>query len=350
MLRSPLISHFSESLDGVTSIRAYRVQQRFTLDSESRLDTQLRAYYHNVAANRSALRRCHHVHVLSSRWLAVRLEFVGNFIVTSAAAFAVLNRHSLDPGLGAMSISYALTITQTLNWMVRMTSERETAVVSVERIQEFVEAPVEAPPHTDAPLAPTWPQRGVIEFKNFEMRYRPSLPLVLRGLSCTIREREKVGVCGRTGAGKSSLLLALLRLVEGEGVTVDRDNNAAGGAVVHVAEGAGRILIDGVDIATLGLFDLRSRLAIIPQDPVLFAGSLRFNLDPFAKHNDSALWEALARAHMREHVAALPGGLDAAVAEHGANFSAGQRQLLCLARALLRPTRILLLDEVRLRV
>lgn len=312
VLRSPIYSHFSESLDGTSSIRAFSAQGRFIEENHTRLDDNQQAYYANISLN---------------RWLATRLELVGNVIVTMAALSAVMSRDSISSRYGALAISYALGVTQTLNWMVRMTSERETAVVSVERIEEYCqlepEAPLESEPHLKPPVS--WPSDGAIEFNNFQMRYRPDLDLVLRGLNCSIRPHEKVGIVGRTGAGKSSLMLALMRIVEGE----------YGGSIV----------IDGVDIRTIGLHDLRSKIAIIPQDPVLFTGSIRFNLDPFNRCPDHDLWRALDHSHLGDHIRSLSDGLDYVVAEGGSNFSVGQRQLLCLARALLRNSRVLLLDE-----
>lgn len=189
VLQSPIYSHFSESLDGVSSIRAFGQSRRFMEENEGRLDANLRAFYLSIAAN---------------RWLAVRLEFVGNIIVTSAAIFAVVNRDTIDPGFGALSVSYALSVTQTLNWMVRMTSERETNIVSVERIKEYISLPCEAVERSEQPGHPPadWPSQGAIEFNNMWMRYRDGLPPVIKGITCEIKPSEKVGVVGRTGSGE----------------------------------------------------------------------------------------------------------------------------------------------------
>ncbi|CAI5456759.1 unnamed protein product [Caenorhabditis angaria] len=308
--RSPIYSHFQESIQGVSSIRAYGVTDRFIRESQNRVDENLATYYPSIVAN---------------RWLAVRLELVGNLIVLSSALFAVLFRDSpgLSAGLVGLSVSYALNITQTLNWAVRMTSELETNIVAVERIKEYSITPTEGLANTK--LAPTtWPQYGKIAIKNYSVRYRPGLDLVLSDVTAHIDPTEKIGIVGRTGAGKSSLTLALFRIIEADG---------------------GCIEIDGTNIADLQLEQLRSRLTIVPQDPVLFSGTLRMNLDPFFAFNDDQIWEALRNAHLESFVRSLHDGLSHMISEGGENLSVGQRQLICLARALLRKTKVLILDE-----
>lgn len=250
---------------------------------------------------------------------------VGNLIILFAALFAVLGRENMSAGLVGLSVSYALQITQTLNWLVRMTSDVETNIVAVERIKEYGETKQEAPWEIANKTVPSnWPENGRVEFKDFQVRYREGLELVLKGISFTVEGGEKVGIVGRTGAGKSSLTLSLFRIIESAG---------------------GSIIIDGLDVSTLGLHSLRSRLTIIPQDPVLFSGSLRINLDPFNKHSDDEVWRALEHAHLKAFVKGLSAGLNHEVAEGGENLSVGQRQLICLARALLRKTKVLILDE-----
>ncbi|XP_071638104.1 multidrug resistance-associated protein 1 isoform X1 [Temnothorax longispinosus] len=308
--RSPIYSHFSESVTGAQIIRAYGVQEQFIHESENKVDFNQVCYFPSIIAN---------------RWLAVRLEMVGNLIIFFAALFAVLSRNTMSSGLVGLSVSYALQITQTLNWLVRMTSDVETNIVAVERIKEYGETAQEAPwKNTEYTPPKEWPKHGRVDFKNFKVRYREGLDLVLNGLTFSVLGGEKIGIVGRTGAGKSSLTLSLFRIIE----------------AAH-----GKILIDDIDISKLGLHDLRSRLTIIPQDPVLFSGTLRMNLDPFDCHSDEEIWRALEHAHLKSFIENLPNALLHEVSEGGENLSVGQRQLICLARALLRKTKVLILDE-----
>ncbi|CAD5115099.1 DgyrCDS4110 [Dimorphilus gyrociliatus] len=309
--RSPIYVHFSETITGASTIRAYGVQSSFIKENDDKVDHNLKFYFSSIASN---------------RWLGYRLEFVGACIVFSAALFAVIGKKDhIAGGIVGLSISYALQITQSLNWMVRMNSDIETNIVSVERVKEYSETPAEAEWNIDRTRPPReWPQSGRVSFDNYSVRYRPGLDLVLRGISCQINGGEKIGIVGRTGAGKSSLTLCLFRILEAAG---------------------GKIVIDDVEVDSLGLHQLRSRLTILPQDPVLFSGSLRMNLDPFSKYTDEQVWHALEHAHLKDFVNGLALGLDYECGEGGQNLSVGQRQLVCLARSLLRKTKILVLDE-----
>ncbi|XP_069851649.1 ATP-binding cassette sub-family C member 2 [Dipodomys merriami] len=307
--RSPIYSHFSETVSGLPVIRAFEHQPRFLARSEMGIDTN---------------QKCVFSWITSNRWLAVRLEFVGNMIVFCSGLLLVIYKSTLSGDTVGFVLSNALNITQTLNWLVRMTSEIETNIVSVERITEYINVENEAPWVTDRRPPPDWPSKGEIQFNNYQVRYRPELDLVLKGITCAIKSTEKIGVVGRTGAGKSSLTNCLFRILEPAG---------------------GQITIDGIDIASIGLHDLRGKLTIIPQDPILFSGSLRMNLDPFNTYSDEEIWKALELAHLKSFVAGLTLGLSHEVAEAGDNLSIGQRQLLCLGRALLRKSKILVLDE-----
>nr|KAF6321957.1 ATP binding cassette subfamily C member 2 [Pipistrellus kuhlii] len=307
--RSPLYSFFSETVSGLPVIRAFQHQERFLKHSEVLIDTN---------------QKCVYSWIISNRWLAVRLELVGNLIVFFASLMIVIYKTNLSGDTVGFVLSNALNITQTLNWLVRMTSEIETNIVAVERINEYINVENEAPWVTEKRPPAGWPSKGEIQFNNYQVRYRPELDLVLKGITCDIRSQEKIGVVGRTGAGKSSLTNSLFRILEASG---------------------GQILIDGVDIASIGLHDLREKLTIIPQDPILFSGSLRVNLDPFNNYSDEEVWKALELVHLKSFVANLQHGLSHELTEAGDNLSIGQKQLLCLARALLRKSKILIMDE-----
>ncbi|CAH0022950.1 unnamed protein product [Clonostachys rhizophaga] len=311
--RSPVYAHFQESLGGVSTIRAYRQQDRFQLENEWRVDANLRAYFPSISAN---------------RWLAIRLEFIGAVIILAAAGLAVTavaTHVDIDPGIVGLAMSYALQITTALNWIVRQTVEVETNIVAVERVLEYSALTPEAPeiiPNRRPPVA--WPARGDLDFVNYSTRYREGLDLVLKNVNLDIKSHEKIGVVGRTGAGKSSLTLALFRLIE---------------------PATGQIDIDNLNTSDIGLLDLRRRLAIIPQDAALFEGTVRDNLDPSHIHDDTELWSVLEHARLKDHVVSMDGGLEAKINEGGSNLSQGQRQLVNLARAMLTPSNILVLDE-----
>uniref|UniRef100_A0A8C1DPF8 ATP-binding cassette, sub-family C (CFTR/MRP), member 3 n=1 Tax=Cyprinus carpio carpio TaxID=630221 RepID=A0A8C1DPF8_CYPCA len=308
--RSPIYSHFSETITGTSVIRAYGRNTAFVLLSDMKVDENQKSYYPGIVSN---------------RWLGVRIEFIGNCIVLFAALFAVIGKEKLSPGLVGLSVSYALQVTMSLNWMVRMTSDLESNIVAVERVKEYSETTTEAPWIVkDKQPPPDWPPKGNVEFIDYSVRYREGLDLVLRNISLEVKGGEKIGIVGRTGAGKSSMTLCLFRLLE-----------AAGGEIV----------IDEVKISEIGLHDLRSKLTIIPQEPVLFSGTLRMNLDPFEKYSDEEVWKVLELSHLKKFVSNQASKLELECSEGGENLSVGQRQLVCLARALLRKTRILVLDE-----
>uniref|UniRef100_A0AAQ5XS94 ATP-binding cassette, sub-family C (CFTR/MRP), member 3 n=1 Tax=Amphiprion ocellaris TaxID=80972 RepID=A0AAQ5XS94_AMPOC len=308
--RSPIYSHFSETITGSSVIRAYGRHNAFVLMSDMKVDENQKSYFPGIVSN---------------RWLGVRIEFIGNCIVLFAALFAVTGKENLNPGLVGLSVSYALQVTMSLNWMVRMTSDLENNIVAVERVKEYSETKTEAPWEVeDKKPSSEWPMQGNVEFNDYSVRYREGLDLVLKNITLKVKGGEKIGIVGRTGAGKSSMTLCLFRLLEAA---------------------AGEITIDDVKIAEIGLHDLRSKLTIIPQEPVLFSGTLRMNLDPFEKYTDEDVWKALEHSHLQKFVSNQPAKLELECSEGGENLSVGQRQLVCLARALLRKTRILILDE-----
>nr|QWN59145.1 ATP-binding cassette C transporter [Rehmannia glutinosa] len=313
--RSPVYAQFGEALNGLSTIRAYKAYDRMANINGKSMDNNIRFTLVNMSGN---------------RWLAIRLETVGGLMIWFTATFAVMqngraeNQEAFASTMGLL-LSYALNITSLLTGVLRLASLAENSFNAVERVGTYIELPSEGPAIVeDNRPPPGWPSTGSIRFEDVVLRYRPELPPVLHGISFKISPSDKVGIVGRTGAGKSSMLNALFRIVELE---------------------RGKILIDDCDISKFGLMDLRKVLGIIPQSPVLFSGTVRFNLDPFNEHNDADLWEALERAHLKDVIRRNSLGLDAEVSEAGENFSVGQRQLLSLSRALLRRSKILVLDE-----
>ncbi|KAL9952138.1 hypothetical protein ACROYT_G039348 [Oculina patagonica] len=306
---SPIYAHFSETLTGLATIRALRDEPRFKQENEHRLET-------NQRANFCAL--------VASQWLGLFLQFIGVAMVTAVAFIAVLEHHfgTVDPGLVGLAISYALSVTDRLSGMVTSFTETEKQMVSVERAVQYIEdVPSEVSPHGTVPSS--WPPRGQLTFRNVSLVYRAGLPQALRGVSFSTSAGEKLGIVGRTGSGKSSLFQVLFRMVQSY---------------------RGAVLLDGVNLASVPLDILRSRLAIIPQDAFLFSGAVRVNLDPWRKCTDAELWTVLERCYLLQAVREL-GGLDADVGERGRHFSVGQRQLVCLARALLTRAKVLCIDE-----
>ncbi|KAJ8331738.1 hypothetical protein QVD99_001987 [Batrachochytrium dendrobatidis] len=317
LARSPMYAQIGETLNGIATIRAYREQDRFIKRNYFLFDQNTAPYYLMMSAG---------------RWMSVRFEFFGALLVFSAASFGLISRAnpSFTPALLGLSLSYSLQVTNTLNRCIRQFTDTEINMNAVERVNHYAnEVEVEAAEITDVRPPPTWPAVGTVEFRNLSMKYAPDLPLVLKNVSFCIGDKEKIGVVGRTGSGKSSLVQALFRMVEAT---------------------SGSIVVDGISIQEIGLKDLRSNIGIIPQDPVLFSGTFRRNLDPFGQFTDSNLWDALERANIKYKVSETEGNLDGHVQENGDNLSVGQRQLICLARAMLKRPRILIMDEATANV
>jgi ABC-type multidrug transport system fused ATPase/permease subunit len=314
--RSPIIGNFSETYSGVSTIRAMQRQDQSLRNCVRLLETQCEAYYlSNTAA----------------RWLSLRLQFNGTVLVGAVCILGIfLGRNGgLSSGIVGLAITYALKLTDTLNQVNRESADRETQMVSVERVHQYMTGTAqEAALRAEAGIVPAgWPSSGSMKVQDVYMKYREELPTVLNGVSLDIKGGERIGIVGRTGCGKSSLLMTLMRLVEVQ---------------------SGSIWLDGLDIKEVGLHDLRERAAIIPQDPAILTGTIRFNLDPFRIKTDEQLWNALAKSQLKERVEGAEGGLDSKVEEGGGNYSMGELQLLCLARALLKKPEsggLLLLDE-----
>ncbi|XP_077509755.1 ATP-binding cassette sub-family C member 5-like isoform X2 [Amblyomma americanum] len=309
--RSAVIVHLATTLQGVAVIRVFGCHKWFTNKMYELVNK------HSVA---------HVVFHLASRWFTLRMEFVGTCMVAAAAFIVVIMRQSVSTGLAGLMLASVFSVCTFIPFIMRLKSELSARLTSMGRIQEYCEELTEeAPRHRDVGVDLTnWPSQGDLRFDQVCLRYREGLPLVLHGISFHVQGGQKVGIVGRTGAGKSSILVSLMRLKELE---------------------SGHILLDGVDIGALGLHQLRSAVAVIPQDPVLFQGTVRYNLDPTNKNTDEELWDALERAHLKAKIQKEDKQLECVVEKNGDNFSVGERQLLCLARALLRHNKVLVLDE-----
>ncbi|PPD79213.1 hypothetical protein GOBAR_DD23862 [Gossypium barbadense] len=309
--KAPVIHHFSESISGVMTIRAFGKEDRFCQENANRVNSSLCMDFHNNGSN---------------EWLGFRLEFIGSVVLCLSTMFMILLPSSIvKPENVGLSLSYGLSLNGVLFMSIYFSCYVENRMVSVERIKQFSSIQPEAAWHNKNHLPPpNWPAHGNVELKDLQVRYRPSTPLVLKGITLSINGGEKIGVVGRTGSGKSTLIQVFFRLVEPT---------------------AGKIIIDDIDICMLGLHDLRPRFGIIPQEPVLFEGSVRSNIDPAGQFSDEEIWKSLERCQLKDVVASKANKLDSLVVDNGDNWSMGQRQLLCLGRVMLKRSRLLLMDE-----
>lgn len=309
MTRSPWFAHITTTISGLDTIRAYQSSSRFINEFIKQLDTNAIPCYLFACIN---------------RWLAVRLDLLMILLCVLAAFFVVLYRGIVSPASAGLALSSAFLMTGMLQFTIRLLNEGEARFVSIDRIKYYIDNVAQEKTEHEAESDENWPEHGSVEFRNVSMRYRDGLPLALENVSFQLKPMEKVGIVGRTGSGKSSLAVVLFRLVE-------------------LSEGI--ILIDGIDVSTLSLKTLRSKLAIIPQDPVLFTGTVRYNLDPFDCYSEEELWKVLEQTHLKNSIMKLPDQLESQLSENGSNLSVGERQLMCLARALLRRSKVLVLDE-----
>ncbi|KAH6559345.1 hypothetical protein KP509_1Z013100 [Ceratopteris richardii] len=307
--KAPIVNKSSETLIGCAAIRTFRQSERFRRQNLDLIDHDASAYIYKFAA---------------LEWQVLHIELSCTVVLIIAASLVLMYSNTTG-GFTGLAVTYALSLGNCAVLWCIWQGFLTIFVVSIERVKQYLDLPREAPAVIEDRRPPSqWPQRGEVQLDNLQIRYREHAPLVLKGITCTFHGGQKIGVVGRTGSGKTTLISALFRLVE---------------------PAAGRIIIDDIDISSIGLHDLRFRLGIIPQEPVLFQGSIRTNLDPLNQYTDLQVWEAMRKCKLAEVVEKMPLQLDSPVSDGGENWSAGQRQLFCLGRVMLKESQILVLDE-----
>ncbi|KAK9932338.1 hypothetical protein M0R45_019580 [Rubus argutus] len=310
--KAPVIQHFSETISGSATIRSFDQESKFRDTNMKLMDGYCRPMFYSDSA---------------MEWLCFRLDMLSSIAFAFSLIFLIsVPEGVINPGIAGLAVTYGLNLNILQAQLIWSLCNMENKIISVERILQYTTSLPSEPPLVIECNRPdhSWPSQGKIDMHDLQVRYAPHLPLVLRGLTCTFPGGMKTGIVGRTGSGKSTLIQTLFRIVD---------------------PAAGRILIDGIDISSIGLHDLRSRLSIIPQDPTMFEGTVRSNLDPLEEYTDEQIWEALDKCQLGDEVRKKEGKLDSAVSENGENWSMGQRQLVCLGRVLLKKSKVLVLDE-----
>ncbi|KAM5570157.1 hypothetical protein ABKV19_017257 [Rosa sericea] len=310
--KAPVIQHFAETISGSTTIRSFDQESRFRDTNMKLMDGYGQPKFYIAGA---------------MEWLCFRLDVLSSITFAFCLIFLIsVPEGVIDPGIAGLAVTYGLNLNMLQAWVIRNLCNMENKIISVERILQYTTSIPSEPPLVIDSNRPdhSWPSQGKVDMHDLQVRYAPHMPLVLRGLTCSFPGGMKTGIVGRTGSGKTTLIQTLFRIVD---------------------PAAGRILIDGINISSIGLHDLRSKLSIIPQDPTMFEGTVRSNLDPLEEYTDEQIWEALDKCQLGDEIRKKQGKLDSAVSENGENWSMGQRQLVCLGRVLLKKSKVLVLDE-----